>query len=121
VFVISDFYELTDDARVHLAGLARYCDVTCVLVYDALEEEPPPPGRYRFSDGARTSTQTTAGGKWREAYVEHFATHRAEIETHCRRHRIALLPLRTDEEPAELLARSEAATARRPARGRASR
>jgi len=112
IFVISDFYESSEQARTHLGALARSCDVTCILVSDALEEAPPPPGRYRFSDGTITTTQT-AGARWRAAYVEHFVRRRAEIDAHCRRHRSTLLPLRTDDDPAKLLARSEATTVRR--------
>jgi uncharacterized protein (DUF58 family) len=103
VFILSDFSGLDDTGRRHLAELARRCHVSCVLVYDELEAQPPPPGRYRASDGERVLSFSANGAAWRRAFADRFARHREELTAFCIRQRIELIALRTDEEPASVL------------------
>ena len=53
VFLISDFRRLTAEGERRLGRLARHNDLALVFVFDPLEAEPPPPGRYLVSDGRR--------------------------------------------------------------------
>lgn len=55
LFLVSDFYELSAATEPHLARLARHNDVLGAFVYDPLEAEPPPAGRYPVTDGERTA------------------------------------------------------------------
>jgi uncharacterized protein (DUF58 family) len=114
VFLIGDFYELDEAGREHLGQLSRRCEVSCVLVYDPLEAQAPPPGRYRVTDGRRVAAISPPGGRRRDAWGRPFAARRDALRELCRRHRIRLLPLRTDEEPAAALA-AHAPRARRKA------
>jgi uncharacterized protein (DUF58 family) len=95
--LISDFYGLDEPARLEIARLALHRQVTCVLVYDALEAEAPPPGRYRVSDGAQVSAVETGGRATRERWGQHFHARREALRALCMEHRIPLLPLRTDQ------------------------
>lgn len=104
VFVLSDFYGFDDAWRRPLSDLGRRCDTTCILVYDALEAVAPPPGRYRVSDGRGVHPISSGGRGWRRAYAEPFDTRREALRDFCRRHRIQLLSLRTDDDPAASLA-----------------
>ena len=117
VFVLSDFYDFDDSWRSPLSELGRRCDLTCVLVYDRLESEPPPPGRYRVSDGRDAIALATGGRRWREAWCERFEARQRALVDCCRSHRIELLPLRTDADSVESLAAAHhprrAASARR--------
>lgn len=72
VFIVSDFYELDAAAQPHLARLARQHDVLGAFLYDPLEAEPPPAGRYPVTDGRSTAIIDSR----REAYC---AAHRAQF------------------------------------------
>ena len=95
--LISDFYGLDDAARLEIARLAQHRQVTCVLVYDPLEAEAPPPGRYRVSDGAQVSALETGGRATREHWGQHFHARREALRALCVEQHIPLLPLRTDQ------------------------
>lgn len=106
VFVVSDFYEMDEDCRVQLGLLARRCELTCVVVYDVLEESPPPPGTYRVSDGSETITFTAKRGSWRDDYTKRMAVHREAVRGFARKNGVHVIALRTDQETAPVLARS---------------
>jgi uncharacterized protein (DUF58 family) len=96
--LISDFYGLDDAARLEIARLALHRQVTCVLVYDALEAEAPPPGRYRVSDGAQQVSALETGGRaTRERWGQQFHARREALRALCVEQHIPLLPLRTDQ------------------------
>jgi len=99
---------------VHLAELARRCDVTCVLVYDPLELEAPPAGEYRISDGRRVHAVSVGGAKIRERYRGDFEQRVAMLREFCLEHRIQLVAIRVDEDPAQVL--PEVVLGRRPRR-----
>jgi len=103
VFVVSDFVDLDDSGREHLAELARHCDVTCLSVYDALEAEAPLPGHYRVTDGHEIHAFHSGAEEWQRAYAEPFERRSRERTSFCRRHRIEHVSLRTDEDPVQLL------------------
>lgn len=114
VFVIGDFDALGPGGRRHLSLLARWCDLTCILVYDALEAIAPPPGEYLVHDGAHARAIAVGGRRAREAYRTVFRSRVEELRQLCRVHRIELVSLRTDEDPGSVLA--EVVVARRPGR-----
>lgn len=100
VFVLSDFYDFDDTWKLPLSDIGRRCDTTCVLVYDALEAVAPPAGRYRVSDGSGVHAISAGGRGWRSAYSEPFENRREALREFCRSHRVQLLSLRTDDDPA---------------------
>jgi uncharacterized protein (DUF58 family) len=103
--LLCDFYGLDERAGTEIARLARHRHVTCVQVYDALEAESPPPGRYRVSDGARVSALETGNRATRERWGRDFRARREALRVLCVEHRIPLLPLRTDQAIEEVFAR----------------
>jgi uncharacterized protein (DUF58 family) len=62
VFLLSDFYSIDVETERHLTRLARHNDLTVLQIVDRLEVEPPPPGRYRISDGRRSGVIDTGDG-----------------------------------------------------------
>jgi uncharacterized protein (DUF58 family) len=125
VFVLSDFYALDEaagpDARTSLPTLlraiARRAALGLVWVHDPLEAEPPPPGRYRVTDGSGSLALAAGSPRWRQAYRERFERRRTELSELCATRAIELVPLRTDAKPAARLLAS--ASLRDTRRGRA--
>lgn len=111
VIVLSDFYGFDDGASRHLAALARRSELTCVFVHDALEAGSPPQGRYRVTDGRAISSVDCPGRRW-EAWTEPFTERRDRLASLCQRHRIQLVPLRTDEDPRAVFSSKPLACAR---------
>jgi len=102
--LLSDFSGLDDGGREHLVRLARRAAVTCVLVYDAIEVEPPPSDRYRVSDGTNVLGIDTGRERWRREYCDRFLGRFIDLKTFCGKHRIGLVQLQTDDDPADALA-----------------
>jgi uncharacterized protein (DUF58 family) len=113
VFIVSDFYDLDDDVCTHLSWLARRCELTLVLVYDALERSPPPPGRYRVSDGNEVSTLDVGARRKANQYQARFDQRRDVLAELCRRHRVPLVALATDDDPSDVLPRRRNRKAKR--------
>jgi uncharacterized protein (DUF58 family) len=72
VLLLSDFAFPLAPAEPHLAQLAGHNDLMAVRIYDPLERELPPPGRYSVSDGDRLLTLDTADAPLFAAYREQF-------------------------------------------------
>jgi uncharacterized protein (DUF58 family) len=100
VVVVSDFYAYDEAFALALRVLARRCEVTLVHVFDALECTPPPPGRYRVSDGREIRSVTSGrGGAWQQVIAREFDARSDALREQSRRERMELVPLRTDEAP----------------------
>lgn len=97
VYLISDFQQLDEACMQYLQQLARHSGVTCVFVYDALEENLPVPGIYSITDGRRRSTIDTWSGAARELYHREFAGRVAELEAEFTKLKVPLVTLRTDQ------------------------
>jgi uncharacterized protein (DUF58 family) len=86
IFLISDFRRLGADAERHLRELAGHCDLVLVHVFDTVEAELPPPGRYRVVSAGRTLAIETSNDALRRKYRDRFA---ARVEA---LHSLARLP-----------------------------
>ena len=103
VFLISDFRELGPQAEIHLARLCRHNEVATLFVYDRLEQELPPPGRYRVSDAGREFLVDTSDSHLAGQYREQFRARMDRLRRLAAANRVLLLPCRTDAEPLALL------------------
>ena len=109
--VISDFYDLDEEAAGHLSRMRQHNDMLACWIHDRLEIEPPPPGRYDVSDGWRTATLDTLSSRARARYTESFG---ARVEAMCAtlgKLAIPLLPIATGDDVAETLRRGASAYA----------
>jgi len=104
IFLISDFRRLGSDAERDLRELAGHCDLLMVHVYDGVEVELPPPGRYRIESVGRSFTIETGNEATRRRYHERFAERRRWLESLTRRPGIRLVDCPTDAEPRSVLA-----------------
>ena len=105
VTVISDFAALDAETEQEFARLGRHNQVLVTLVYDPLEESPPPPGRYAVTDGREVAVFDTRTAALRVAYTDYFEQRRQRLQVLAVRLGMTLISLRTDAEPAEDLVR----------------
>jgi uncharacterized protein (DUF58 family) len=103
IVLLSDFSAIDAHGEAHLAQLARHNELLLIDIHDPLEAELPPAGNYRVSDGQRFLTLATADGHLRARYRARYAAQQEYLQQLCRRHRMTLLPLGTDESVLEML------------------
>jgi uncharacterized protein (DUF58 family) len=103
VIVLSDFRDFSRAAQAHLAGVARHSEVLAVFVSDPLERHSPPPGRYRVQGGEGELSIETFARAARDDYASRFIQRREALDAFCRRYRVHLLPLSTDQDPVTVL------------------
>ncbi len=115
--VISDFYDLDEEAAAHLSRMRQHHDMLACWIHARLEIQPPPPGRDGVSDGWQTATLDPLSSRARARYTESFG---ARFEALCAtlgRLAIPLLPIATGDDVAETLRRGASAEALERARG----
>ena len=104
IFLFSDFRRLGADSDRHLRQLAGHCDLLLVHVYDPVEAELPPPGRYRIVSAGRSFSIETGSAAMRRRYEERFATRRAGLATLSRLPGIRMVDCPTEADPRTVLA-----------------
>ncbi|MDQ6629934.1 MAG: DUF58 domain-containing protein, partial [Pseudomonadota bacterium] len=95
VVLISDFYGIDDETARHLSWLRRHNDVVALQIVDAIEEAPPPSGRYGVVAAGRRGILDTGSSAARRAYSDYFGRHHEQVRAAMRRHAIPLLRLST--------------------------
>ncbi|MGB7933303.1 MAG: DUF58 domain-containing protein [Gammaproteobacteria bacterium] len=115
VFILSDFYGIDADTRVHLQRLRQHSDVVACQIIDALEVHTPPPGRYGISDGLRTAILDTRSAARQAAYERFFAQHHQAVDELTRACAVPRIRLTTTDDVVERLRSSLDESARRGA------
>lgn len=112
--VLSDGFDADAAAWSPLAQLAGRHDVAVILLRDALEIAPPPPGRYALSSGGIKQTLDFADPAVRAAWPQRFAAMRERVRAESVRIGVRVIELDTDADLkrtlAPLLARSRVIT-----------
>ena len=103
VFLLSDFREMNDKTKSHLANIARHNDIVLIHVSDPIERELPKSGFYKVSDGVNEISLNSADKKTRERYKQRYENHHESLKKLCRQHRMNLLNISTDEHVLESL------------------
>jgi hypothetical protein len=102
--LISDFRRLGADAERHLRELSGHCDLVLVHVFDKIEAELPPPGRYRVVSAGRTLSIETSNDALRRKYRERFAARADALRSLASRPGVHLLECATHADARALLA-----------------
>ncbi len=97
VYLISDFSHFNDECSRLVQQLALHNNMTCVLIYDALEENLPRPGVYGITDGQARSTIDTFTRSVREHYHEDFDQRIKTLTDNLTRIQVHLIKVRTNE------------------------
>jgi uncharacterized protein (DUF58 family) len=103
VFLLSDFAYIDDDTERHVRQLAARSDVFLFQVYDPVETELPPPGRYRIQAGRQTFVLDTSDAAARERHRQAFVVRRERLAALARLPGVRLLACATNEDPYRLL------------------
>lgn len=72
LIVLSDGFSLDADARAALARCAGRCELGCIILTDALEQRPPPSGRFAFQFSAQRRTLDFSERRLREEWAQPF-------------------------------------------------
>jgi uncharacterized protein (DUF58 family) len=103
VILLSDFYRMDDHSERHLIQLARHNELLAVQLLDALEQAPPPPGRYGISDGHQRGLFDAADRQERARYQAHFDAHHAAVAALTEGNGVPLVRCMTDADPVATL------------------
>ena len=103
ILLLSDFAQWDEQVEKQLSLLSRNNDLGLIFCYDPLEEELPPAGSYRVSDGNSDLTMNTLDRLGRDHYRDNYAQHRDTIEQFCRKRRGLFLSCATNQEPLDCL------------------
>jgi uncharacterized protein (DUF58 family) len=102
---ISDFHGLNATHEAALNELRRHSELVAVQIYDDLEAQLPPPGRYSVSDGRQTLDFDAANPALRSAYQQRFAQRTQELQTVLNALSIRLLRIATHDDTYAVLSR----------------
>lgn len=84
IFVISDFNDFSDELRKLLVLLAKKADVSCVNVFDCLEQNPPIADEYMVQQGNKRLVFSSANTAFRNEYIQYFAQKHQKLKDFCR-------------------------------------
>jgi uncharacterized protein (DUF58 family) len=97
VYLISDFNDYNNDCKQYIQQLALHNNMTCVLIYDALEEQLPRPGQYSITDGVNRSVIDTHLRTTRDQYRDDFAQRLRVLNDAFSSMQVPLLTIRTNQ------------------------
>lgn len=97
VYLISDFNAWDADCASYVQQLALHNSMTCVLIYDALEENLPRPGVYSITDGVARSSIDTHTRAARDSYHQHFDARIHALREQLNLMQVPLITVRTDQ------------------------
>lgn len=70
LYMISDFFDLSEQDKEALFSLRRHNHIVALQVYDDLERQSPPPGLYPVTDGKQQGVLNTQSRSTQQAYAE---------------------------------------------------
>lgn len=97
VYLISDFTTWDPGCASYVQQLSLHNSVTCVLVYDALEENLPRPGVYSITDGVSRSSIDTHTRAARESYHRQHDARIQNLRGQLSLMKVPLITVRTDQ------------------------
>lgn len=110
LFLLSDFRNLDPDSERHIRQLSMHNDLLLMQIYDPIEVELPPPGRYRVQIGRRSFAIETSDESVREKYRKEFDGVLERLMALARLPGVTLIRCATNEDPHAVLLRHFAST-----------
>jgi len=98
VFLISDFRNMDDLAWSRIALLRRHSDVVLISIHDPLEQELPPAGTYKISNGDKVINLNTYNKNQREKYHQRYLHQQTELQNRCRKLGMRYISISTQDD-----------------------
>ncbi len=95
---ISDFESIGDNDLRELLVLQNHNEVSLIHIYDTLERNLPPSGRYSVTDGSKTVSFSSGSPRSQSSYEARFEQRRERLEEACRSRGIRFVSLTTIED-----------------------
>lgn len=95
IFLISDFRNMDDLSWSQISKLSRNSDVILISIYDPLEQQLPPAGNYKISDGEKELNLNTYNKKQRQQYQQRFLDQQMQLQNTCRKMGMHFLSIST--------------------------
>jgi len=103
VFMISDFYHLSEEDLSHIANTSRNNDIIFIKLSDPFEINLPLSGSYKLTDGINELQLQSTDNKTRQHYHQRYTQRDERLHKFCRQHRIHLIPISTDDDAVDKL------------------
>ncbi len=98
IFLISDFRNIDDLSWSQISKLSRNSDVILISVYDPLEQQLPPAGNYKISNGETELNLNTYNKKQREEYQQRFLSQQMQLQNNSRKMGMHFLNISTADD-----------------------
>ncbi len=97
VLLATDFNQINETRLTRIRYIARHNDLLITHIYDDLEAQLPPPGRYGISNGIEQQSIDTHDSSLRQSFQQLFQKKSDDIEQFCIQNRIHLINLATHD------------------------
>ena len=98
IFLISDFRNMDDLGWSKLSQLNRHSDVVLISIHDPLEQQLPPAGNYKISDGNKELNLNTYNKKQRQQYQQRFLSQQSKLKNTARKMGMHFLSISTADD-----------------------
>ncbi|MCZ6800065.1 MAG: DUF58 domain-containing protein [Nitrospirae bacterium] len=97
IFFVSDFRNFDEQAMTYARRMSVHQELMALMVFDPIEANPPPSGRYKVTDGIHYSDLDTTQQDVVTGYRNNFLERRSHIENCCKKLRMGFVPIATNE------------------------
>ena len=98
IFLISDFRNMDDQAWSRLSQLNRNSDVVLISIHDPLEEQLPPAGIYKISNGDTELNLNTYNKQQRMQYQQRYQAQQEALRNRCRKLAMHFISISTQDD-----------------------
>lgn len=99
IYMISDFRNVSDQLEFVINRLSRNNELVLIHVSDPLENDLPPEGFYRVTDGNIESEINSSAKKVRKKFHNRFTLHQQNLKAMCTKNGVRYIPLLTTQSP----------------------
>jgi uncharacterized protein (DUF58 family) len=98
IFLISDFRNMDELSWTQISQLSRNSDVILISIHDPLEQQLPPAGNYKVSNGEKELNLNTYNKKQRQQYQQRFLNQQNQLQDNSRKMGMHFLSISTADD-----------------------
>ncbi len=103
IFILSDFFDLTEDCKKNLYMLSRHNNVSLFHIYDALEQHWPKASQLSVSNGRERIKINASSADFQRRYQANFTARMEQLRAIANRLAVTVVDTCTTEDPDTLL------------------